>query len=160
MKFISDADGGGSYNTFDVDTVVIIETSVFNGNKSMCQVFRHHIHADRNTVGIRRYQFGGLVSFYIVDKSRETGRRNVYVANIGSRCENTFENTDSRAGSDYGNRDEEKKEDLDKGKSQLLTPFTTFCIECLLLFPDTPFTIIHINDHTFLKSIKFQAEWL
>ena len=102
MKLIFDTDCGGAKDTFDIDAVVVIETFVFDRDKSVCQIFGNHIHADRNPVGIRRYQFGRLVAFDVVYEGRKTGRGNVYVANIGSCCENSLKNADAGAGSKYG----------------------------------------------------------
>ncbi len=94
------ADYAGTDDTFDVDTVMLIETGVLDCHESVLQIFWNHVDGDRNSVGIRRHQFRSLLSFDIVYKSRKTGRGNVDVTDIRRRGEHPSEHTDSGTQSD------------------------------------------------------------
>ena len=58
----------GSYDTMQVDSVMFVKTPVFNGHESMSEILGNLFHAHGDPVGIACYQFGSLITFYIVNE--------------------------------------------------------------------------------------------
>lgn len=79
----------GTNNSFDVDAVMLIKTFVFDRDESVGQIFRYHVHGDRDTVGILSNQFGRLVAVDIIYEGGKTGRLYVDVADFRRGFNNT-----------------------------------------------------------------------
>ena len=51
-----------------VDSIMFVKTPVFNGHESMSEILGNLFHAHGDPVGIACYQFGSLITFYIVNE--------------------------------------------------------------------------------------------
>ena len=83
---------------------MLIETLIFNGYKSVCQILGDHILCNRNTIGILCDQLTNLISFKIINKSGKSGRCNIDIFDTGCGVDNTSENTHSHADADDAER--------------------------------------------------------
>ena len=101
MKSIADALEACTDNTFQVNAVVFIEPLVLNGHKGMLQVFGNFIQGDIDPVRARSHQFGGLSALIVQYHGQIAGRRGINIGDVGSRINNTFENTDTCAAAHY-----------------------------------------------------------
>ena len=98
METVGNTDIGGTDNTLDIDTVVLIKTFILDGDKGMSQILGNHIPGDRNTVGVLGDQLRNLVAFEVVYEGREAGWRYLDIFNTGSGIDDSLENADSETG--------------------------------------------------------------
>ena len=98
MEAVGDTNIGGTDNTLDVDTIMLIKTLILDRNKGMRQIFRDHIPGHRNTVGVLGNQLRNLVSFEVVNEGGKAGWRYLDVFNTGSGINDSLENADSETG--------------------------------------------------------------
>ncbi len=90
----------GSDNTFDIDTVMLVETRIFDCNKSICHIFRDLVHFDITPVGVGTDKFCDLLAAVVVNNSRIAARCDIQTGNIGSGCQNPFKHTDTQTDTD------------------------------------------------------------
>ena len=95
----------GSDNTLDINTVMLVETRIFDRDKGVSHIFRDLIHLDIAAVGIGTDELGDLFAAVIVNDGRITARRNVQAGNIGSRCQNSLKHTDTETDTDNAHTD-------------------------------------------------------
>ena len=98
MKAVGNTNVGGTDNTLDVDTVMLIKTFILDRNKGVCQILRNHVPGNRNTVGVLGDQLCNLVPFEVVYEGRKAGWGYLDVFNTGSGINDSLENADSETG--------------------------------------------------------------
>ena len=76
---------GRAQDAPQVDAVMLVKSFVLDGHKSVCQILRDVLHADRDPVGALRVQLGGLVSLRVIDEGGKAGRGYVDVGHIRHR---------------------------------------------------------------------------
>ena len=65
-------------NTLGVDSVVLIKTTVFDGDHAFLKVFRYIVESNGDTVRVGCGQFLELISLRIINERSKTARRNIY----------------------------------------------------------------------------------
>ena len=81
--------------------------SPWAGLKYFREVFKDPYFFDAfwNTVCIRSYQLGSLISLYIVNKSGISGRRNINIRNVRCSSQDALETSDTGGSTDYAYTD-------------------------------------------------------
>ena len=114
---------GRAQDAPQVDAVMLVKTLVLDGHKSMSQILRDVLHADRDPVGALRVQLGGLVSLRVVDEGGKAGRRHVNVGHVRHRRKDTLHKTQPAADTDHADGEDETQKNLKNAKGKPVAPF-------------------------------------
>ena len=133
----------GTQHTLNINSVMVIKTFIFNGNKCFLHMFWNIVKFHIGTVGSLCDQLCSLVAVRIIDRRFVASRKYTRTRNIRSILDYSFYDTDPAAQTCYAHGNEQYQQRLQKDNAQLFAHFTFPGLERLLLSGGAFFTVIH-----------------
>ena len=100
MKTGCNAFEAGTDDSFDINSVVIVKTFIFDGYECMLKINRHLVNGYRVTICTGSNQSGNFITLIVKNGRELSGRTCINIIYIWCRINDSFEDSDSCTNTD------------------------------------------------------------
>ena len=122
-----------------------VKSLILDRNERVLHVERDLVELDIYTVGILGNKLSQLIAFAVINGRRIARRRNIHVRNIGSRVNDTHEQSHADAQSGHSDADSTKRGEHEYAHPEELADLRRRRIHRLLAFFDPSSSVVHIS---------------